>query len=458
MNNFNGFSTFNNGSDATALFIPIINVLQENSLDRRFNISVDFQNSDLYTLQELTRCAALINYIDHNSSTSSSAASNTVNNVFDTFVRLEDPMAVFIENFEQFFAMYIHSKYGHNNFKLFMKECEKSQVAYPINVFEAGMCIFMQYNRQELRRYVYNIITMFYYYTGQDFYEMIRPTINRTARPNAFDEFGDEIDKDVVTPRKYTYEQKLCRLNKRNYNVTKPFIQRTYNPLDMATRTRFEKCILTGGGSLGRQYDEVYVGGTDNQRPVVELSMNKQQDVRAKVMNCNEQTGISQDDKIYKFSEHLQRSRNFEANTIVGNGSGGMDDDIEQQQTNEHYQRKTHVQTNFSKIWKSDNRRHLVALAIVNSIMDVCIQKITYSLIEDKTCTKDEGAGAGSGSHDNVINNDYRNSSDLPSTKSSTSSSSSSSFLTSRKLIKPKKVTVEVSFHRASKTCRNDKL
>lgn len=396
--------------NSTTLFIPVVNVLQEKSLDRRFSISVDFQNNDLYTVQELTRCAALLNFIS-----GKQCVGTNVNNVFDSYIRIDDPIAVFVENFEQFFAMYIHSKYGQNSFKLYMKTCEKSNVAYPINVFEAGMCIFMQYNPQELRRYVYSIITMFYYYTGQDFYEMIQPSLNRTPRPNAFDEFGDEMTNDINTPRQFTYEQKLCRLNKRNYNINKPIMQQT--PLNTMPTNRFEKCLLMG--LRNHQYDEV-MGGI-NQRPVVELDLERrQQDIKAKVKNCNPLTGVSQDAKIFQLSEHLKRSQNFESNTISGEG-----DDIDTK-----YNRKTHVQTNFSSIWKSDNRRQLVALSIVNSVMDVCLKKITYSLIEEnKPCEE----------------------------------KLFSEWLDNRaqaKLIKPKKVTVEVSFHQSktTKTCRNDKL
>ena len=136
----------------TSLFLPTINVLQEKSLDKKLDFEIDFQNNDLYVLQELTRSAALLNYIHFNGKNLfSNNTTSKVNSVFDAFLTIEDPMAVFINNFEQFFAMYIHSKYGKNNFQIYMKECEKSPVSYPISVFEDSLCIFMQYNTGELR-------------------------------------------------------------------------------------------------------------------------------------------------------------------------------------------------------------------------------------------------------------------------------------------------------------------
>lgn len=379
----------------TSLFLPTINILQDKSLDIKLNFELDFQNNELYVLQELTRCSSLINYIHHKGrNIFNTNVKSKVNSVFDTFMTIRDPLGVFIDNFEQFFAMYIHSKYGKNNFKLYMKECEKSPVAYPISVFEDSMCIFMQYNTAELRNYIYNIMTMFYYYTGQNFYEMICPNLDRIARPNNIDEYTDvdskfNSDKCKSSKRKLetSREEKLCFLNRRNLNVNKPLIQQTQSYNDnLSIGRQFKNCLLTGGSLTdGIQYTDVLVGGS-KQQPIVGINTSQSiEENTIPISKCNRKSQ-AQDMKVFNLSDHLKRSCNFELRTIyddIRSSSSLSSYNIDQNQQ-QQYNRKAYVQTNFSKIWTCVNRRQLVSLTIIYSVMNVCIQKITYSLIESR--------------------------------------------------------------------------
>lgn len=472
-NNFSldGSLTTSSSSSSSTLFIPTINVLQERSLDKRLTLNVDFQNNELYILQELTRSAAILNYIHTNGRQTGGGGGSDddrskVNNVFERFLNIDDPMSLFIDNFEQFFAMYIHSKYGRNNFKIFMKECEKSNVAYPINVFEDGMCIFMQYNKCELRTYIYNIITMFYYYTGQSFYDMICPTSNRIPRPGDIDEYNDDaaaagtggsnnkssvIINNKTAMKRKSRADKLCALNRHNYNINRPFIQP--NGVNGAgggrradtfiTNAHFEKCILTSNFPNERQYDEVIIGKV--RKPVVVVDPN---------ISCRNQTvlpnvacdrnGMSKDSKIYTLSEHLQRSCNFERNTMP-------DDDRWQSTSSTPCKQRTYVQTNFAKIWSCDNRRHIVSLNIVYSVLNVCIQKITFSLLEAKN-RQNNDATTYDPSTCTKIFSCIQNPNDIDVretlTTTTTQRGSTNSAATAKQFIKPKKTTIEVSFNR----------
>ena len=329
-------------SNITSLFLPTINVLQEKSLDRKLDFEIDFQNNELYALQELTRCASLLNYIHFNGKNLFSDTSSKVNSVFDAFLTIEDPMSVFITNFEQFFAMYIHSKYGKNNFQIFMKECEKSPVSYPISVFEDSLCIFMQYNTNELRKYIYNILTMFYYYTGQNFYEMIYPNVKRTNRPNTIDEESEYKTKINKEKRKYSSrEEKLCFLNHRNFNVNKPYLRNKQLQVDsLTTSNNFEKCILTSALQAGRQYTNILVG--KSKKPIIEIDKDAYTENNIlPITKCN----VNQDNRIFHLSEHLKRSVNFENIKKIDNDFTATDTGYKQRES------KTFVQTNFTKIW-----------------------------------------------------------------------------------------------------------
>lgn len=387
------------GQQHVPLFLPTVNVLQERALDKKFNFEIDFQNNNLYTLQELTRCASLLNYINLNGrNLFGNNTKSKVNSVFDAYIRINDPMAIFVDNFEQFFAMYIQSKYGKNNFQLYMKECEKSPVAYPVSVFQEGLCIFMQYNTNELRHYIYNIMTMFYYYTGRDYYEMIRPNISSFARPNDIDEFTTSEQAKKCGKRKATNgtgvcksrEEKLCFLNNRNLNINKPYLQNNQIQNDTLSTgdARFEKCILTGNFGGDQQYSGgVLVGKL--QKPIVEFDNSprlENDNILPPAMVCNKK-GITQDTRIFQLSEHLKRSCNFEVNTLGDDSNSRCASDYSSR--NRQYERKTFIQTNFSTIWSCDNRRQLVSLSIICSVMNVCIQKITHSLVvsRNKQCS-----------------------------------------------------------------------
>ncbi|WBR61475.1 hypothetical protein [Drosophila suzukii associated hytrosavirus 1] len=447
----------------SSLFLPTVNILQEKSLDKKLNFEVDFQNNDLYVLQELTRCSALLNYIHHNGKTVFADRNAKVNSVFDTFLQIPDPLSVFIDNFEQFFGMYIHSKYGKNNFQIFMKECEKSPVAYPISVFEDGLCIFMQYNKCELRTYIYNIMTMFYYYTGQNFYEMIRPS-GHIPRPNHFDEFNDaQMDKDeseefskaktrsTIVKRKLAQsrEEKLCQLNKRNYNVNKPFMRRQTQFDSLSTNAHFEKCILTSNfRGDDHRFPEVLVGSL--QRPIVAIeNLGTPENNVLPNIQCKD-SGMTEDGKIYQLSEHLNRSRNFEVDTLYEDAT--LPNDRERQQQN----RKAYVQTNFSKVWSCENRRQLVALSIVYSVMNVCVQKITYSLMEASNVKQDDGSVGvrcekifKCVQNPNSIETDYMEKADDETDEVKYNSSAAKIAQKFRRDIKSKKPTIQVSFNSA---------
>lgn len=377
-----------------SLFLPIINTLQEKSLDGRISFELDLQNKELYTLQELTRSASLINYIhSHGKSVQlHDKHKSRVNHVFETFLVIDDPLSVFIKNFEQFFAMYIHSKYGKNNFKIFMKECEHSPVAFPVSVFEDSMCIFMQYNTNELRAYIYNIITMFYYYTGQNYYDMIKPTKHKIPRPNIFDVAGDDVNNTTSLGStaagtaggggggsnktkknsSKTRQEKLCILNKRNYNVKRPYIGRQAQTDNLVTNTVIENCILTTIDDY--QEPEVLVN-SNVQMPLINRDIfNVDHNDIVPTVGCNK-SGNPNDANIFNLSEQLKRECDLNVSTF-----GEMTAD---------YRRKF-VQTNFKTIWSNDNRRQLVTLSIIHSIMNVCIQRITYAALERQNAAKRE--------------------------------------------------------------------
>lgn len=353
------------------LFLPVINILQEKSLDKKLNFEIDLQNNELYTLQEFTRCAALINYINFcGNRTTPINPKSKLNYVFSTFIEISDPLGVFMDNFEQFFGMYIHSKYGKNNFQLYMKECEKSPVSYPISVFEDGLCIFMQYNKTELRNYIYSIMTMFYYYTGDNFYEMICPKPENNPRPNVYDEYEDyemkNVDNKKLKPE--SREEKLCFLNRRNYNIKRPYIynqiQTQYDSLPMSSN--FEKCILLNNIKKNRQLSDIIIS-----KPILHTDFAKKLDTNFISNKTCKNNGMDPLNKIFQFSNHLNRSLNFELNTLSSRNDG-------------NYNRQSLIQTNFSEIWISNNRRQLVSLNIIYSIMNVCVQKITQSIIETR--------------------------------------------------------------------------
>ena len=419
----------------TSLFLPTINVLQE-----------------------LTRSAALLNYIHFNGKNLfSNNTTSKVNSVFDAFLTIEDPMAVFINNFEQFFAMYIHSKYGKNNFQIYMKECEKSPVSYPISVFEDSLCIFMQYNTGELRHYIYNILTMFYYYTGQNFYEMIRPNIKKTNRPNNIDENTEKNTNNNKEKRKHnSREAKLCFLNHRNYNVNKPYLRNKQLQSDtLTTGSHFEKCMLTSALHTGKHYTNILVGGP--KKPIIEFDKNARiENNIIPTVKCNNH-GINKDNKIFQLSEHLKKSVNFENNIL----NDKLDSEYTANNTYQHKESKTYVQTNFSQIWSGENRRQLVSLSIIYSVMNVCVQKITYSLIESKsrqTTTTGNNNTTGcdkifkcvDNSNNNTIEYDYLNNEDEDNSDNIIFTESSSSKIKTKQIIKLKRPTIEISFNRES--------
>lgn len=361
----------------------MLNVLQEKTTETKLNFELDFQNNELYTLQELTRCAALLNYINFNGRTTfnSQFTANRVDFVYDKYLQIADPLGIFIDNFEQFFTMYMNSKYGNGNFRLYIKTSEKSPVAYPISVFEDGMCIFMQYNKCELRKYVYNIMTMFYYYTGQNFYEMISPNINKIPRPNLFDDMRDGNGRQGISntiPATKTTTDKLCYLNQRNINLTKPYftqnITTSIQP-GLPTNQYFERCIINTLPSK-REYEEIVIGSI--RKPIVtKQSISSHNEIIVPTTNCNEY-GNPDNSKIFLLSEHLNRSRDFRPAAMLQgdkDNSNVYTDDVQ-------FKRKTFVQTNFSKVWSNENKRELVALSIINSVMSVCVQRITYSLLQ----------------------------------------------------------------------------
>lgn len=388
-----------------SLFLPVINILQERSLDKRLNFELDLQNNELYVLQELTRCSALLNHINFKGRPTLSDNKSKVNSVFDNFLKIDDPMAVFIDNFEHFFALYIHSKYGKDNFKLYMKKCEKSPVAYPINVFQQGLCIFMQYNTLELRNYVYTMLTMFYYYTGQDFYEMICPLSCKTPRPNNYDEYNDfDMEKNAQSSSSSSaaaariekknnilksHNDKLCFLNRRNYNINKPVMSHHQETrIDTLSMTsNFEKCILLDS-IRNEKHKPGILAGKQTSKPVCTQDiLTMRENNILPVANCKN-NGMNQNTQVFKLSDHLKNSCDFTKNSgndssSSNNNNNNNNDFIFKKSNNTKY-----VQTNFSTVWSNINRRQLVSLNIIYSIMNVCILKITNSLTENKNKNK----------------------------------------------------------------------
>lgn len=428
------------------LFIPLINVLQDKSLNKKYNFEIDLQNSDLYNLQELTRSAALINFIAYGRQRQSRTI--TVNNTFEHFIKLADPINIFISNFEEFFGMYIHSKYGRNNFQLFMKQCEKSPVAYPISVFEEGMCIFMQYNREELRNYIYNILTMFYYYTGNNYYEMIKPDEkNSILRPNVYDEYVDinmrTIDDLKKVPK--SRQEKLCFLNRRNYDVKTPYLSKNKD-LNMnssyITDTHFQRCILTNRIPNHKPYEMMVGKSAALNNPVFDLLQRESRTDPIIKLTNNKGSCSNPDLRIFSLSHHLNKSCNFEMNTTTTLSSATNDEQNDNNYRHKSFQRTAQIQTNFSNIWSNENRRQLVSLTLITSILNVCIQKLTLTAIiapKNKVSSAECGIGKLFTCTQNL--NDVCDQYNNNLSKASTSKAST-------QLIKSTKPTIEISFCR----------
>lgn len=234
-------------------------------------------------------------------------------------------------------------------------------------------------------------MTMFYYYTGNNFYEMIQYKGFNILRPNVFDEYDDSLSSSSVQHQqseqytkinKKTYDEKMWFLNKKNLNIKKPyFTYQNQTQFDLlTTNTHFQKCILTSSFEGEKNNNNDYIIGNSSQDPVIDLDdSNKNINILPnKLCNGN---GMDETADIYKYSNHLKKSCNLQLDRTINNSV------FEEQQQSNYQQNlqnnsNVFVQTNFSQIWVKDNRRHLVSLSIIFSIMNVCIQKITNSLIE----------------------------------------------------------------------------
>ena len=200
----------------------------------------------------------------------------------------------------------------------------------------------------------------------------------------------------------------------------------------LTTGRHFDHCILTSSLPTGRQYANILVGGQD--KPVIEFDKKAHIETNIVPGTKCDKNGINQDSRIFQLSERLRRSINFE----YSNSQNDKRDWEFEGSNYKKYEHKAYVQTNFSQIWSRENRRQLVSLSIIYSLMNVCVQKITYSLIESKSrqnvaCDKDKIFKCADNSDNITLAYNYSNEEDEDKPLKP-------------KLIKIKRPTIEVSF------------
>lgn len=105
-----------------------------------FNFKVDEQSPQLYHLTDLTRCAAIYNCIITCGNKQTQTDTNEIFSQYRNNINL-NIMQIFMTNFEQFFAMCFHARFG-NILKLAMMRLNKVLVA----VFNHDGMVFMYYS------------------------------------------------------------------------------------------------------------------------------------------------------------------------------------------------------------------------------------------------------------------------------------------------------------------------
>ena len=362
-------------------FTPLINLPQEQSYDTPHNFNVDYVNFQVFSLQNMTRCAAIINYIENKNSNYGGGGGDgngngvtTVDNIFSTYLKTCDPIDTFTENFVEFFGIYINSIFGPDTFKMYFYESSDKLVPFPISV---NICeqntIFMVYDKEKLREYFHRVLIMYYFYAGDSFSVVQQKRYDR--------DIGNKVE-ELIQFNITQDETKVQNQQKRKISrLMKTLTRNTCKVTSLETTTAANMMTTSTTAANGTYVPPPLMC-------IIPMLNDNNNDFQQQIMdkNCAMNTNrwsVLHDNLYYN-----------NGTTIAASTSTDLINSLNYYKNSKRVQADNiqKIQLNFNQVWQEGNHKNLVNLSIIHTIMEVCLRSILanvfHELDNDNTLAK----------------------------------------------------------------------
>lgn len=306
------------------------------------------QTHEEYHLTNLTRCAAIYNYIHANH-----AINASVNEIFQVFVDTENPAAipkVFIDNFEVFFRLYLMARFG-RMFNILIRENGQTMNNFPVNVFVNKDTIVAIYSRDKLSQFMNNVSTFQYLFFNEKFFLMPK----RGHKPSL--NIGNSLTTTDNSDRSTQIDNVIEQMRQRD--------------VEISPTTAFE----TGMGSSA---------GIDihhRNRSFIDDFTLAHQAAAQRASTCPSTLPPMADGNHAPTIADMPFTPVMKCQTpIINNRCGVLDNPLAAFNVDEQLQ----VQTNFAAIWHTDHHVPLTFLTTICHMLEVAVRPILCALMQQQ--------------------------------------------------------------------------
>lgn len=326
---------------------PFVNLPQNQTFEEPLEFNLDYCNGDLYLYQNITRCAAILNFIYDKHL----GYKNNVDEVFEDFLTIDDPIALFLNNLEYFFGLYIHSVLGYNTFKLKMLRVQQKYTEYPISIFCQGKIIFLLCRFDEIVHLLNRTQTLFLIYGCESgLLNVCTSQCSSMNVPSSVEEFRRNTEKKQKKDLSSSTVDALSYLGQDRSKLRKSVFC-----LDNSGQRVFRRQIYYNGkegGPLNEDYEKAFYDGCLHSRPRQALSLTPT------TSESEDRTPI-----VVPSQQAVRAALRL----------------FNQEKINRQSNRKT-IQANFKTIWSEANYKKLCQVASVAVIVQTSMKSVLATI------------------------------------------------------------------------------
>lgn len=294
---------------------------------------LDRQTNGFYVITNLTRCAAIFNYIYHGV-----AKSPSVDNIFKQFLGHPNPQmipSVFIEKFEEILYLYIRVRFG-QHYIIIIEEVQTEGKSFPVTCFIENGFICVLYSRDDISRFI-NMVTTFHFLYNNDDTFVVNKLVGKTP----------DGCKGAIGSK--------TELEQRMTSETLEQIAKTYQ-------------------DSGRQFEQLKSSFL-NQLAIGKLNIYKSDDHLSQIKNPQMSASIPQVmvDSIQTLRDIPIKPQPFNlVNTPV---------------KNEDAENDLQIFSTINECWGDDNKVAMTFLMLITNFLDLCVRPLLSNMISTSLIT-----------------------------------------------------------------------
>ncbi|ABQ08834.1 hypothetical protein SGHV061 [Glossina pallidipes salivary gland hypertrophy virus] len=373
---------------------PFINFENVNLLkDIFFSFKLDEQSPQLYHLSDMTRCAAIYNYIISCGRKKSHLNTDDVFCEYINNINMKgnmNIMQIFTLKFEQFFAMFFRSRFG-NMLKLAMMNINKVPVGFPVATFNHDGMVFMFYSQRQLEDYFQKLSSIYFLYFGSGlfFLENTKSITDRGGLIQNKDEIisSKKID-NIIMDMKFRMQENTVEaleqdvtniVHKINQEINKKTSNK--NDVDLLNSTNISRGHIINSPLIrDAKITNATIIGTTNRNDNVGINYNVTDNI---IKSTHDPViSLSNDDLVNVQPKILYNHniiKNFE---LIFNNSKNEHVHMDMiSQEHYIYSKNKFLQTNFQDIWKPHNFHILMQLTVVSNFLNIALRAVVHSII-----------------------------------------------------------------------------